>query len=210
MLLNETQRKKFLEICLRRASPNPSPAAEQQLQATSAYTLPKLNILTPYLVCGAWAVNNYAVPRYTPEVDLLVRPEDLENIVTELTLRGYTIVDSWSLSERRDKDFYGCRLESTRESTLTLDILTTTADWLEEAFAEAEQDPNGNPVLSLSYLVLTKINGRPRDLADLVATFKRISGRTLTRAKDVLLQHNPRAVDELAKLVLLAKIESGN
>ena len=209
MLLSKIQRKKFLELCLKKASFDPN-HHRRRLRQLSVYTLPNLNLLTPYVVCGAWAANNYMAPRNTQDVDILTTTENLENILTELELQGYVLDGPLELSGKdRLGPLYGARMVKPDTPYPIIDVLTSEDTWVAKAIGEAKLDPSGNKVLSIPYLVLMKIDARARDMADLVSILGNAGGETLERTKDLIFKYLPNSLDDFASLVLMAKIESG-
>ena len=209
MLLSKAQRRQFLEICLKKASYNPA-NCRRRLQELSTYYLPNLNLLSPHVICGAWAANSYMAPRNTQDIDLLTTEESYEDLVEELELRDYVVDGPLELAPKdRMSSLYGVRLVKPTAKYPVIDVLTSPDPWIQNAINEAKRDPNGNKVLSIPYLVLMKMDARLRDMSDLVSVLGAADGTALGQAKDLILRYLPNSLDDFANLVLLAKIESG-
>lgn len=209
MILSKTQRRQFLELCLKKAQYNPFDGKER-LQELSQYVLPKLNLITPHAVCGAWAANNYASPRATQDVDLLVRENDLDNIVFELQEQGYSVDGPLELCAKDQVGpMFGFRLIKLQSDFPIVDILTSEDSWVEEAIASADKDPSDNPVVSIPYLVLMKMDARAQDMADIIRILGKAKGEVLAKTKDLIIKYLPNSIDNFASLHLMASIESG-
>ena len=209
MLLSKAQRKQFLEICLRKAS-YPTTNDRGRLRELSTYALPNLSLLTSHAVRGAWAANNYMAPRNTQDIDLLTTETEYQQLLDELELRGYAIEGSLELAPKgRMEPMYVARLINSSVDYPIIDVLTSPDNWVRAALTDATQDPHGNKVLSIPYLVLMKMDARMRDMSDITAILGDADGATLARTKDLVLRYLPNSLDDFANLVLLAKIEAG-
>lgn len=209
MRISKEYRKMFLELCLKQASFSYT-NTDERIKELSQYLLPKINLSVPFIICGAWAANNYMAPRATQDVDIIVRPEDLDNAVDELKSKGYTLDGTIEVEPRNSlKELHGFRLVNQGSLVPIIEILTCKDEWLEEAYIDSNTDLSGNKVLSIPYLTLMKIDRRAKDAADLTQILGHATGDVLEKTKDVILKHNPNCTDDLANIVLIGKIEAG-
>lgn len=111
----------------------------------------------PFALCGGMAVNYYAAPRFTDDVDLVVLTEDagawdLFMQASGFTRRAVLSVGGWAY------------LRGTSE----VDLLVAGAAWAPAAVREAQDNKrDGLPVLPLPWLVCMKLDaGRTVDGAD--------------------------------------------
>lgn len=112
-----------------------------------------------FAVCGAAAVNAYAKPRQTADLDVVVLSSESEKWARFLEQRGWSragdlSIGGWSF-RHADGD--------------ELDVLIASEAWMTRAIQEAQTNLHGGlPVLPLPWLVLMKLNaGRTGDQADL-------------------------------------------
>jgi len=124
-----------------------------------------------YIVVGGYALAFHGAPRFTGDIDLLVRPvaENARRILASLRDFGF---DSLNLNE---SDF--TRIENIIQlgvSPVRIDILTslTGVDWEKSQANKVAGDYGGTPVYFLGkkeFILNKKSLGRKKDLADIEA-----------------------------------------
>jgi hypothetical protein len=121
-----------------------------------------------YLVVGAFAVAFHGVPRYTADLDLLVRPsrENADRLLQSLSAFGFG-----TLEIKRDDFEAHDRVIQLGVSPNRIDLLTSISGvTFEEAWCtrlDAELDGIAVPFIGLAALIRNKEHtGRARDLGD--------------------------------------------
>jgi hypothetical protein len=124
--------------------------------------------MIPYAVAGALALAIHGVPRATTDIDLLVRPEDVDALLSVARARGFGI----EALPMRFSDGMEVRRVTKAEGAdlLTLDLLLVNPN-LEPIWASRERVPSQRgdfSVVSRDGLIQMKAwAGRPQDLADI-------------------------------------------
>ena len=122
----------------------------------------------PYAVAGALALAIHGVPRATTDIDLLVRPEDVDALLSVARARGFGI----EALPMRFSDGMEVRRVTKAEGAdlLTLDLLLVNRN-LEPVWASRERVPTQRgdfSVVSRHGLIQMKAwAGRAQDLADI-------------------------------------------
>lgn len=185
----------------------------ENLRNNSSYNLDKLNIFTEYVICGAWAANNYQVPRNTQDLDLLVEEDNLDRITEEILHMGYHFdFDLYVPPKETISQIYGKRFLYSSDKLVKntiIDVLTSPDEWVSDAIRDRQYDNRNNPIISIPYLTLMKIEGRAKDLADLTEILGLARGDVLEMTKKVIEKYLPNQIDDLATIVLLGKIQHG-
>ena len=124
-----------------------------------------------YIVVGGYALAFHGAPRFTGDIDLLVRPvaENARRVLSSLRDFGF---GSLNLSE---SDFI--RIENVIQlgvSPVRIDILTSLSgvDWEKSQANKVAGDYGGTPVYFLGkkeFILNKKSLGRKKDLADIEA-----------------------------------------
>ncbi len=122
-----------------------------------------------YLIVGALALAYHGLPRYTGDLDILVRNSPRNAKRLEVALAGFGL-DSLGLSAEDFVDSY--QVIQLGIPPLRIDLLTSiTGVSFDEAWAERVQDMLGgiraNFIGRQSLIQNKKSTGRPQDLADL-------------------------------------------
>src|SRR6185436_1111527 len=124
-----------------------------------------------YGVCGGIALAIHGFPRFTKDIDILVRPEDLDRVFSVAAERGFNIAarplrfDVGTPKEREVRRI--SKIEG--EDVMTLDLLLSTGV-LQEAWRGREAfEWQGRVVKTVSAQALIRmkrIAGRDQDLLD--------------------------------------------
>ncbi len=153
-----------------------------------------------WAVVGGVATRAYMPERATVDLDILVEPSQYDRVQQKLREAGCSFVQhltvggsTWKLSD----------------GTL-VDVLAIEANWVSEALADLKRDPQGLPVVSLTYLVLMKLqSGRTQDLADIARMLGLASDSDCELTRSVVRKYQPDAVEDLQSLISLGKLEAG-
>lgn len=126
---------------------------------------------TPFAVCGGMAVNYYARPRQTDDLDIVVLTQDM--MVWDAFFRD----NGWS--RKGPLSIGGWTYAN---DGLEIDVMASNADWAERAITEAQDDfRDGLPIIPLVWLVWMKLDaGRTGDQTDV----SHILGRLTTEEFD--------------------------
>jgi hypothetical protein len=125
-----------------------------------------------YGVCGGIALAIHGYPRFTKDIDILVRPEDLDQVFAIAAERGFNLsarplrFDVGTSKEREIR-----RISKIQgEDVMTLDLLLSTGI-LQEAWVDREVfEWEGRAVKAVSAQALVKMKrvaGRDQDLLDI-------------------------------------------
>ena len=125
-----------------------------------------------FAVCGGFAMALHGLPRFTQDIDLLVRPDDLEPIVDVVKSCGFDVdsgimqfgIDTNRQTEiRRVNKIFG-------KEYLTLDLLIVGPS-LDDVWARkvdfTYRDQTVPAVSAAGLIKMKRIAGRPQDLADI-------------------------------------------
>lgn len=154
-----------------------------------------------WAVVGAVATRAYMPERVTQDLDILVSEEDATAVRRRLRAAGFAYVQELSI---------GGATWRSPDGTL-VDVVESSAGWVDEALAKAERDPQGLRVLSLPYLVLMKVQaGRTQDLADAARMLGLASNEVREATRDVFRRRYPDALEDLESLITLGELELGD
>ncbi len=125
-----------------------------------------------YGVCGGIALAIHGYPRFTKDIDILVRPEDLDRVLAAAAERAFNVAarplrfDAGTPKEREVRRI--SKIEG--EDVMTLDLLLSTGI-LQEAWGDREVfEWEGRAVKTVSAQALVKMKrvaGRDQDLLDI-------------------------------------------
>jgi hypothetical protein len=127
-----------------------------------------------YALCGGLALSVHGYPRFTRDIDLLIRDEDLERARTSLSKIGYDLeagIFRFQVGTSQETHLFRVSRADGAE-LVTLDLLLVTPI-LEEVWSDREViDLEGQSLRLVSRAGLIKMKqlaGRPQDLADIEA-----------------------------------------
>jgi hypothetical protein len=149
-----------------------------------------------YAICGGAAVSYWVTGRKPTlrELDLLIFPDDLEEVKSRLrrmgcSIGGYGGVDIATVAAQ-------CGL-------LRVDLLTAERDWEEEAILKA-QKVDGFRIVKPEYLVLMKLrSGRDKDIEDVVLLLTVVDHEKVKRM--VRMYFGRYYEEELEQLIEISK-----
>ncbi|MBN1868482.1 nucleotidyltransferase family protein [Candidatus Sumerlaeota bacterium] len=126
----------------------------------------------PYALCGGLAVALHGFPRATQDIDILVREEDADRIVSILRELGYNL-SAGTIPFRAWKETESRILRVSKadgEDLLTVDLVLVSSI-LEDVWEGRETYPVGEYDLSVVSLdglrKMKRLAGRPQDKVDL-------------------------------------------
>lgn len=152
-------RRMLITMSQRRARPGRgSQAYEGGYQLASTWRELLASAPTAFAVCGGIAVNYYARPRHTDDLDLVILSADWGIWDSYLQSQGWKrkgplSIGGWTYSD----------------GTMDLDLLALDADWVASAIRDAQASFHDDlPIIPLSWLVWMKLDaGRTGDQTDI-------------------------------------------
>lgn len=125
-----------------------------------------------YALCGGMALAVHGHPRFTQDLDLLIREDDLEQLIGIAQRLGYLDISGWlkfgSGTDRETKLYRVVKPLSTEN--LMLDLICVTPPFEEVWNSRTQFEISGRQmtVVSRSGLrTMKQISNRPQDLVDL-------------------------------------------
>jgi hypothetical protein len=127
-----------------------------------------------YALCGGLAVVVHGYPRLTKDIDILIRPEELEHAREELAKIEYDLEGgAFRFNAGTDKENLMYRISRAVETELTTLDLMLVARVFEDVWADREVIQLGNQSLKIvsktGLITMKEVAGRPQDLADIDA-----------------------------------------
>ena len=152
----------------------------------------------PFAIVGGLATRLYMAERMTLDVDILVAPDRLAEVERCLEQAGCRKTGPLTIGGS------SWRLPSDK----ALDVVAIAAPWVQSAIETAQTGPDGQPYVSLAYLVLMKLqSGRTQDLADVSRMLGVAAEQSVASARDVVSRYAPQDVEDLESLICLGKLE---
>ena len=196
-------RRLLISMARKRQRAGSGSSQEFLLERTTRMQFPDpAAILTPlrWAVVGAAAARMYMPERATNDLDILISGRDAEEARAKLGAAGAVYKSnpaiggsSWTLPDG-----------------FPLDVIESRAEWTNEALDQAmvNRGPQGMPILSLPYLVLTKFEAsRVQDWADMTRMLGQASEAQLDAVRAVFRQHLPDETEDLESLITLGQLE---
>jgi hypothetical protein len=150
----------------------------------------------PFAVAGGFAVIEHGYERFTKDVDLLVRADDLIRAMDTLRAAGF----------RGQRTPIGARMRDERTAVI-VDLVGTAFDADERALARSRRARQRLPVIPMEHLILMKLEaGRSQDDADIIALLKR--GASSARIGRYLQRMWPKLLPRFRRLAAQARAES--
>ena len=193
----------LLKMALRRARPGTGSAEVFLRERTAMVTWPDLTEVLgeiPWAVVGAVATRAYMPERVTQDLDVLVRAVDAVEARARFRAAGYTQVQELAIGGVTWRSPAGA----------LVDVIESSLDWVLEALRSPGRDPQGLPILTLPYLVLTKVQaGRTQDLADAARMLGLASAEVREATREIVRRWLPDALEDLENLIVLGELEMG-
>ncbi|PSM48427.1 hypothetical protein C7Y66_14480 [Chroococcidiopsis sp. CCALA 051] len=194
-------RKQFIALVMKRIKPGSGSSLEFLKSRT--WNNPVTDIksylaLTPFVIIGGVATRLYMVERSTSDLDILVLKENATRAERELKAAGAKF--SGSLN------FGGTSWQLPDGSSL--DVIESGEPWAKDAIQNPNYSPNGLPVISLPYLVITKLQAsRSQDLADISRMLGGAESEVLQQVRNAVKTYASDAVEDLEALIEAGKME---
>ncbi len=153
-----------------------------------------------WVLVGGLATRAYMPERMTLDVDIMIHSEDEQAARDAFTQAGYTITGPLSIG--------GFSVQGLDNSTI--DVLISTAPWLDQALAHPNRDTAGYPVMPRPYLTLIKMQaGRPQDWTDVQRMLRDTPQEERVSTRALIVDYTPDLVEDYDSLVMLADWEFG-
>lgn len=199
--LNPDERREYLAMAERRSRRGSGTHADVLREQTSAYGVPdfaKHLGSVRFVLVGGIATRLYMPERMTLDVDVLIRPGELDDAERQLRESGCARVgpltvggSTWRLPEGS-----------------VLDVLALDEPWVEKALAHTVRGPEGLPCITLPFLVVMKLaSGRVQDLADITRMLGQADGRVLEKVRAIVEEHRPGDMEDLESMIRLGRLE---
>lgn len=155
-----------------------------------------------WVIVGGVALRAYIPERMTLDVDIIIHAADEASARAAFDAAGYRITGPLSI---------GGFTAHPSDATAPIDVLTSTAHWLEEALTKPSYDTAGFPVMPRPYLVLLKLQaGRSQDLADIQRLLRGTSAEERAHMHAIIVRESHDFVGDFEALCTLADLEYGS
>lgn len=157
------------------------------------------NLITvPYVIVGGVATRLYMPERVTLDLDILIHADRATQLYTDLSTKA-TLIGQLSIG--------GTSWQLPRT---ILYILSSDRPWIESALAQPNFDPDGQPVIDLTFLALMKLAAsRTTDLSDISRMLGQASEPDLERVRNTIATYDRESLEDLESLIQLGKLEFG-
>ncbi len=194
--------RQLLRMALRRAARGTGSSSAFLDRRTAVQPVPDLAFLgtIPWALVGGIALRAYMPECTTQDVVILIHMQDEQAVRDAFTHAGYTIAGILAIG--------GFTAE--HPSSMPIDVLTSSAPWLEAALARPSRDAAGYPVLPRPYLMLLKMQaGRPQDWVDVQRMLRSTPSDERASTRTLIDQYLPELLDDYDALITLADWEFG-
>ncbi|RRR76246.1 MAG: hypothetical protein EI684_03390 [Candidatus Viridilinea halotolerans] len=148
------------------------------------------------------ALRAYVPERMTLDVDILIHADDEPAAHAAFSVAGYHITGPLSI---------GGFTAHASAATAPIDVITSSAPWLEEALTTPTYDVVGFPVMPRPYLLLLKLQaGRSQDLADIQRLLRGTSVEERSHMRTIIANADLDLVEDFEALCTLADLEYGS
>ncbi len=151
-----------------------------------------------WAVVGGVATRAFMPERMTKDLDVLVHPDDVQQVWSRLQAAGYTLGPALGIAGRSARSPDG----------VEIDILEGDFLWIDAALAAVTTDPAGLPILDLPYLIMMKLAAsRTIDLGDITRMLGLASDAQLAVVRQMVTRYMPEDADDLETMIFLGKEE---
>lgn len=155
-------------------------------------------IQVPYVIVGGVATRLYMPERMTDDLDILIHEDEAKRAYQNLLMQMARRIGDLSIGgtswELPDKTI--------------LDIITSQREWVTTALCDPRMGADGQPVISLPYLVLMKLEAsRTTDISDISRMLGLASEVELNEVRKTIEIYDPNSLEDLESLIQLGKIE---
>ena len=151
-----------------------------------------------WVIVSGVATRSYMPERMTKDLDILIREQDSEAVITRLETAGYRVSSRLSIP--------GVLMVSPEGTEV--DILFGTYPWLGEALKQVNTDAAGYPTIGLPYLILLKMEAqRAQDWADVSRMLGWAEDADLESVRSVFRRFSPEDLEDLESLIYIGRQE---
>jgi hypothetical protein len=193
-------RKKFIQLTLKRVKPGSGSNHEFLKTRTWRRQVTDLRelIQVDYVIVGGVATRLYMPERMTDDLDILIHEDEAE--------RAYQNLHEQMARRMGDLSIGGTSWELPDKTIL--DIITSQREWVTTALRYPRMGADGQPVISLAYLVLMKLEAsRTTDISDISRMLGLASEVELNEVRKTIEIYDPNSLEDLESLIQLGKIE---
>jgi len=194
------RRRLYRQLSRGQQQPGSGTALAVMRARTWTFPVPDLRpvLSVHYAIAGGVATRLYMQERDADDLDIVVRPADGERVTGDLRLAAASPV--------RGHPSGGTRW--LLPGGTYLDVLMLTAPWVDEALANPCCAPDGQPVVSLPYLVVMKLSSYwKHDGGDLARMVGDLDDDGLAPVREAVARHVPDAVSDLEWLIERGRLE---
>jgi hypothetical protein len=193
-------RKKFIQLTLKRVKPGSGSTHEFLKTRTWRRQVTDLRQLieVDYVIVSGVATRLYMPERMTDDLDILIHEHEAE--------RAYQNLHEQMARRMGDLSIGGTSWELPDKTIL--DIITSQREWVTTALRDPRMGADGQPVISLPYLVLMKLEAsRTTDISDISRMLGLASEVELNEVRKTIEIYDPNSLEDLESLIQLGKIE---
>lgn len=151
-----------------------------------------------WAIVGGVATRAYMPERMTKDLDIVIHPDDADEVWERLKAAGYRFVTELGVPGY---------LVRSPEGT-DVDVVIGHYRWINEALAQPERDPADYPVIGLPYLIMMKIEAsRGVDIGDLTRMLGLASDEQLDKVRQIVARYAPDEKDDLESTIFIGKRE---
>ncbi len=194
------RRKLYRHLGRRSPQPGSGTALSVMRARTWTYPVPDLRPLihAPYAITGGVATRLYMQERESNDLDILVHASDSGRVGADLCRAGASFMQGHPAGGSRWLLPCGS----------ALDVLALADAWVDEALSNPQYAPDGQPVVSLSVLVVMKLTSCKRfDWGDLARLVGDLDDGTLAPIRGDVARHISDAADDLEWLIERGRLE---
>jgi hypothetical protein len=198
--MNVLTRQKFIQLTLRRVKPGSGSTQTFLKTRTWNKQVTDLReiIQVPYVIVGDVATRLYMPERMTDDLDILIHEEE--------ALQAYQNLTDRQAKKMGDLSIGGTSWELPDKTIL--DIITSQQAWVVQALLQPRIGADGQPVISLPYLVLMKLAAsRTTDISDISRMLGQASDLELDDVRKTIEKYDRNSLEDLESLIQLGKIE---
>jgi hypothetical protein len=195
--------RQLFRMALRRGARGTGSSAGFLDRRTAVQPIPDLTLMgtIPWVLVGGIALRAYMPERMTQDVDILIHAQDEQAARAAFLQAGYTITGPLAIGG----------FTAHPPSGMPIDVLTSTAPWLDQAFAHPGRDAAGYAVLPRPYLMLLKMQaGRPQDWVDVQRMLRDTPAAERAATRTLIGRYAPDLVEDYDSLITLADWEFGS
>jgi hypothetical protein len=193
-------RQKFIQLTLRRVKPGSGSTHKFLTTRTWKNQVTDLRqlIQVPYVIVGGVATRLYMPERMTYDLDILIHQDE--------TAQAYLSLTEQQAKRMGDLSIGGTSWELPDKTIL--DIIASERAWVKTALRYPRMGSDGQPVISLPYLVLMKLEAsRTTDISDISRMLGQASDLELDEVRKTIEIYDPSSLEDLESLIMLGKIE---